>query len=303
MGIDEASPARPDGVALQAHGLTKRFRKKVALDAVDLSVPAGSVTALVGPNGAGKTTLIKVCMAFERPNAGRVEVDGVDPWKHRSEALRRVGYVPQTPAVYRGLSVEDHLSMARSLHSGFDVEYARRRLNQLGIPLDQRADTLSGGQAAQLGLAIALGTRAKVLLLDEPLANLDPLARREFIQVLLDAVKSDGSTALLSSHIVTDVEDACDRLTILGGGKVRLDCPLEEARRAHRLTEASSPPAGATAVGSFLGKGGKDIMTLWRLVPDDAAGAEPGHQPEAASLEDVVLGYLAAGRGAGLQLN
>ncbi len=301
MGIDTGASAV--GTAMSAHGLTKRFKKKVALDAVDLAIPAGSVTALVGPNGAGKTTLIRVCMAFERPNSGHVEVDGIDPWKHRSEALRRVGYVPQTPAVYRGLSVEDHLSMARSLHSGFDADYARRRLDQLGIPLDQRADTLSGGQAAQLGLAVALGTRAKVLLLDEPLANLDPLARREFIQVLLDAVKSDGSTALLSSHIVTDVEDACDRLAILGGGKVRLDCPLDEARRGHRLTDADSPPGGATAVGSFLGKGGKDIMTLWRLAPDDAAGAEPGQHSEAASLEDVVLGYLAAGRGAGLQLN
>ena len=306
-------PGAPIGTtALAAHGLSKRFGRKVALDAVDLAVPAGSVTALVGPNGAGKTTLIRVCMAFERPNSGGVEVDGVDPWKHRSEALRRVGYVPQTPAVYRGLSVEDHLSMARSLHSGFDASYARRRLEQLGIPLDQRADTLSGGQAAQLGLAVALGTRAKVLLLDEPLANLDPLARREFIQVLLDAVRSDGSTALLSSHIVTDVEDACDRLVILGGGKIRLDCPLEEARQTHRLTEADSPPPGATAVGSFLGKGGQKVMTLWRLATvangeGAAHGAggtgDAGPCPEAASLEDVVLGYLAAGRGAGLQLN
>ena len=293
-------------VAVAAHGLSKRFKRKVALDQVDLSVPAGSVTALVGPNGAGKTTLIRVCMAFERPNAGHVEVDGVDPWRHRSAALRRVGYVPQTPAVYRGLSVEDHLVMARSLHPGFDVEYARRRLDQLAIPLDQRADTLSGGQGAQLGLAIALGTRAKILLLDEPLANLDPLARREFIQVLLDAIHSDGSTALLSSHIVTDVEEACDRLTILGGGKVLLDCPLETARKAHRLTDSDSPPPGATAIGSFAGKGTKRL-TLWRL-PDDAPDAVPpaeGAGPiEEASLEDVVLGYLAAGRGTfGLQLN
>jgi ABC-2 type transport system ATP-binding protein len=303
MGSDAG--ASTTMAALVADKLSKRFKKKVALDAVDLSVPAGSVTALVGPNGAGKTTLIRVCMAFERPNSGSVEVDGVDPWKHRSDALRRVGYVPQTPAVYRGLSVEDHLTMAGSLHSGFDADTARRRLDQLGIPLDQRADTLSGGQAAQLGLAVALGTRAKILLLDEPLANLDPLARREFIQVLLDAVRSEGSTALLSSHIVTDVEDACDRLVILGGGKVRLDCPLEEARHTHRLTEADSPPPGATAVGSFLGKGGQKVVTLWRLDPTDAAALDGrAGASEPASLEDVVLGYLAAGRGtAGLQLN
>src|ERR1035437_3117494 len=157
--------------ALVADKLSKRFKKKVALDAVDLSVPAGSVTALVGPNGAGKTTLIRVCMAFERPNSGRVEVDGVDPWKHRSDALKRVGYVPQTPAVYRGLSVEDHLALARSLHASFDAVYARRRLEQLGIPLDQRADTLSGGQAAQLGLAVAPGTAAKIPPPGQPLAH------------------------------------------------------------------------------------------------------------------------------------
>jgi ABC-2 type transport system ATP-binding protein len=293
--------AQATGVALETHGLSKRFGKKTALDAVDLSVPAGSVTALVGPNGAGKTTLIRICMAFERPNRGSVEVDGVDPWRHRSEALRRVGYVPQTPAVYRGLSVDDHLAMARSLHSGFDADYARRRLNQLGIPLDQRADTLSGGQAAQLGLAIALGTRAKVLLLDEPLANLDPLARREFIQVLIDAIKSDGSTALLSSHIVTDVEEACDRLVILGAGKVLLDCPLEEARQAHKLTDSNSPPSGGVAVGSFAGKG-LTRLTLWRMRAGAGDGGSAAAEP--ASLEDVVLGYLAAGRGtAGLQLN
>jgi len=99
MGIDAGASVA--GTAISAHGVTKRFKKKIALDGVDLAVPDGSVTALVGPNGAGKTTLIKVCLAFERPNSGHVEVDGVDPWRHRSEALRRVGYVPQTPAVYR----------------------------------------------------------------------------------------------------------------------------------------------------------------------------------------------------------
>jgi len=300
---------------LTTHAVSKRYggrfrQGRWALKDVDLELPEGSVTALVGPNGAGKTTLIRICMAFERPSSGSVAVEGVDPWKHRAAALRRVGYVPQTPAVYRGLSVEDHLLMARSLHSGFDAAYARRRLDQLGIPLDQRADTLSGGQAAQLGLAIALGTRAGLLLLDEPLANLDPLARREFIHVLLEAMRSDGSTALLSSHIVTDVEEACDRLTILGAGKVLLDCPLEVARRGHHMTEgeSESAPEGATEVGSFAGRGGKR-QTLWRLAEpsndsDPDAAAPSSDLAGETSLEDVVLGYLAAGRGsAGLRLD
>jgi ABC-2 type transport system ATP-binding protein len=306
---------------LETHAVSKHYGRPWspgtwALRDVDLTVPAGSVTALVGPNGSGKTTLIKICMSFERPTSGRVEVDGVDPWKNRDGALRRVGYVPQQPAVYRGLSVEDHLTMARSLHPGFDVSYARGRLEQLAIPLRQRADTLSGGQAAQLGLAMALGTRASVLLLDEPLANLDPLARREFIQILLEALRADGSTALLSSHIVTDVEEACDRLAILGNGKVLLDCPLAEARANHRLTDSDSPPAGATAIGSFASRNAKRL-TLWRLAegaadgtagstgPNGAEGSTDDHaSAEDAFLEDVVLGYLAAGRGtAGVKLS
>jgi ABC-2 type transport system ATP-binding protein len=316
-----AATATAATAPLRAHGVSKRFgrpwkRGKWALEDVDLEIPQGSVTALVGPNGAGKTTLIRICMAFERPNAGHVEVAGVDPWRDRTRALKGVGYVPQSPAVYRGLSVDDHLAMARSLHGTFDAAYARRRLEQLGIPLDQRADTLSGGQAAQLGLAIALGTRASILLLDEPLANLDPLARREFIHVLLEAIRADGATALLSSHIVTDVEEACDRLTILGAGRILLDSPLDDARDGHRLVE------GGTVVPGRHGK----RLTLWRLSAEGTtategsagangsvgAGSAGGLRPaedvgsagDVASLEDVVLGYLAAGRGnAGLRLD
>jgi ABC-2 type transport system ATP-binding protein len=318
-------PADAISAPLRAHAVSKAFgrpwqTRRWALRDVDLTLPERSVTALVGPNGAGKTTLIRICMAFERPNSGHVEVEGVDPWQRRTEALRQVGYVPQSPAVYRGLTVDDHLAMARSLHPGFDRPYARRRIEQLGIPLDQRADTLSGGQAAQLGLAMALGTRARLLLLDEPLANLDPLARREFIHVLLEAMRADGATALLSSHIVTDVEEACDRLTILGGGKVRLDCPLEEARRNHRLTEGDdrpvdARPVDAVEVGSFMGRGGKRL-TLWRSKGWDGGqpavggrstggrrrSAPAGSAGDVASLEDVVLGYLAAGRGQGVGL-
>ena len=311
-----------EAVPLRAYGVSKRFgrpwkRGKWALDDVDLEIPAGCVTALVGPNGAGKTTFIRICMAFEKPNHGAVEVSGVNPRRNVARALRHIGYVPQNPAPFRGLTVEDHLTAARALHRTFDVPYARHRIEQLGIPLDQRADTLSGGQAAQLGLAIALGTRAPLLLLDEPLASLDPLARREFIHVLLEAVRQDGASALLSSHIVTDVEEASDRITILGGGKILLDTPLETALHGHVLAEGDERPANhpdAVKVGAFPGRHGKKL-TLWRATESDktsaGAGADPsgagGRGSEAAGvagLEDVVLGYLAAGRAeAGLRLD
>lgn len=286
------------GAALSAHGVRKRFRHTTALDAVDLSVPAGSVLALLGPNGAGKTTLIRTWLGFERPNAGRVEVEGLDPWRQRAAAVSRLGYVPQRPAVHPGLSVNDHIALVRGLRQDFDVAYARRRLTNLGIPLEQRADTLSGGQAAQLSLALALATHARVLLLDEPLASLDPLARREFLRILLDDVRGEGLTAVISTHIITDIEAPCDRLAILDNGTMLLDSSLEEARRMHRVSNLSVRLDGALAVGSFPGRDQASTLTLWRV--EEAAGSRIAHDSGGttieAGLEDIVLGYLAARR-------
>ena len=272
----------------EAHGLGKRYgRRRWALRDVDVVVPRGSITALVGPNGAGKSTLIKAGVGFERPTAGRVLVDGVDPWRDRGQAIRRVGYVPQSPSLYRELTVDDHVGLAASLRPGFDVELARRRLEQLAIPLTSRADELSGGQQAQVGLALALGTRAPVLLLDEPLASLDPLARREFLHVLVDAVRTDGSTALLSSHVITDIEQACDRLLVLGGGRKLLDLSIAESIASHRVVETRAP--GDEVVGTFMDGQGE----LLSLVTTQASSALRGRP---ATLEEVVLGHLAAGR-------
>jgi ABC-2 type transport system ATP-binding protein len=273
----------------EAHGLGKRYRRRHwALRDVDVVVPPGSITALVGPNGAGKSTLIKAGVGFERPTAGRVLVDGVDPWKDRGEAIRRVGYVPQSPSLYRELTVDDHVGLAVSLRPGFDVDLARRRLDQLAIPLTSRADELSGGQQAQVGLALALGTRAPVLLLDEPLASLDPLARREFLHVLVDAVRADGATALLSSHVITDIEQACDRLLVLGGGRKLLDLSIADSIAHHRIVEVRAPDD--VVVGTFMDTDG-GLLSLIRT------SSEAALRGRAATLEEVVLGHLAAGRG------
>jgi ABC-2 type transport system ATP-binding protein len=287
--MDDRSTAL--GPALAAHGVSKRYRRVEALREVDLAIPSGSITALVGPNGAGKSTLIKAWVGFERPTAGRVEVEGIDPWRHRVAAVTRLGYVPQSASLYRDLTVDDHLALAVSLRHGFDRAGGTHRLKQLDIPLRARAGELSGGQQAQVGLALALGTRAPVLLLDEPLASLDPLARREFLAVLVDAVRASGATALLSSHIVTDVEQACDRLVVLGGGRVRLHDSIQVARAEHRIAPPGEVPAGTRSVAIFPAEDGRPRQLL-RLEPDSrgAAGLE------AASLEEVVIGYLAAGR-------
>lgn len=266
---------------LETRELAKRYRRNVwALQGIDLELSAGGITALVGPNAAGKSTLIKTWVGFEKPTRGSVRVAGIDPWKDRSGALAHLGYVPQSPALYDGLSVEDHLDLARQLRPGFDRDYARDRLAQLDIPADRGGRDLSGGQQAQVALAIALGTRAPILLLDEPLASLDPLARREFLHVLTDAVRSDGATALLSSHIVTDVEQACDRLIVLGVGRVLLNDSVANAMATHQIS--STEPLNAVA--SF---GAPDGSRIW-LVRGD------GERP--ATLDEVVLGYLASGR-------
>jgi ABC-2 type transport system ATP-binding protein len=281
---------------LETHDIGKRYarRRPWALRHLDLQVPDGSITALVGPNGSGKSTLLKAWIGFERPTEGRLLVDGIDPWKDRGAAVKRIGYVPQAPSLYRELTVDEHVSLAETLRPGFDPAIARRRLDDLEIPLGAAADELSGGQQAQVGLALALGTRAPVLLLDEPLASLDPLARREFLHVLVDAVRSTGATALLSSHVITDIEQACDRLLVLGGGRTLLDVSVAEAIAAHRVVvvgadgsidEATGAASDAT-VGRFPGPAGERLA----LVRD------AGVRGRAATLEEVVLGHLAAGR-------
>ncbi len=280
-------------IVLEAHALAKRFgRRNWALSGIDLALPQGGITALVGPNAAGKSTLIKTWIGFERPTRGSVTVAGIDPWRDRSGALGHVGYVPQSPALYDALSVDDHLDLAVQLRPGFDRAYARQRLDELGIPGDQGARSLSGGQQAQVALALALGTRAEILLLDEPLASLDPLARREFLHVLTDAVHAQGATALLSSHIVTDVEQACDRLIVLGVGRVLLHDTVADALSTHWIGTASDLGAGVEAVASFAGPAG-ERLTLART---RRAGAI-AYGLRRATLEEVVLGYLASGRG------
>jgi ABC-2 type transport system ATP-binding protein len=277
---------------LETHDLAKRYgRRTWALTGIDLAIPQGGITALVGPNAAGKSTLIKTWVGFERPTRGGVTVGGIDPWKDRSGVLGLVGYIPQSPALYDALSVDDHLDLAVQLRPSFDRVYARQRLDELGIPRDRGARSLSGGQQAQVALALALGTRARILLLDEPLASLDPLARREFLHVLTDAVRADGATALLSSHIVTDVEQACDRLVVLGVGRILLHDTVAEALATHWLATDGASTLNGDTIGSFGGPAGERLTLLRRAgVEGEATNLRP------ASLEEVVLGYLASGR-------
>lgn len=276
---------------LETHALAKRYgRRTWALTGIDLTIPRGGITALVGPNAAGKSTLIKTWVGFERPTRGGVTVAGIDPWRDRSGALAHLGYVPQSPSLYDALSVDDHLDLAVQLRPAFDRTYAARRLDELGIPREQGARSLSGGQQAQVALALALGTRAEILLLDEPLASLDPLARREFLHVLTDAVRADGGTALLSSHIVTDVEQACDRLIVLGVGRVLLHDTVAKALASHWIATDGAATPGGKPIATFAGPVGERLTLVRQAQPAMAA------ELRQASLEEVVLGDLASSR-------
>jgi ABC-2 type transport system ATP-binding protein len=283
---------------LEAHGFGKRYRRRNwALRGVDLEVPDGSITALVGPNGSGKSTLIRAWIGFERATEGRLSTGGVDPQKDRASAVARVGYVPQSPSLYGNLSITEHITLATTLRDGFDAALAAHYIERLSIPLSAMASELSGGEQAQVGLALALGTRAKILLLDEPLASLDPLARREFLHVLVDAVRSEGHTALLSSHVITDIEQACDRLIVLGKGHTLLDLSIAEALAHHRVIEGpTETPIGAERlVGSFPSPGGEPLSLIRVPVAQPLEADGPG-AGRAATLEEVVIGHMAAGR-------
>jgi len=284
---------------LEAHGFGKRYRRRTwALRNVDLTVPEGSITALVGPNGSGKSTLIRGWIGFERATEGRLVTGGVDPQRDRKGAVERVGYVPQSPSLYRDLTIADQIALAGTLRDGFDGSMAAGYVERLSIPLRAKAGELSGGEQAQVGLALALATRARILLLDEPLASLDPLARREFLHLMVEAVRAAGATALLSSHVITDIEQACDRLIVLGKGHTLLDLTISEALAHHRIVEAPAADAarlaGPTAViGSFPAPAGEPL-SLVRVAVLAPVGAEL--LGRAATLEEVVIGHLAAGR-------
>ncbi|HEY5695160.1 MAG TPA: ABC transporter ATP-binding protein [Gaiellaceae bacterium] len=221
--------------ALETQGLGRRYGSQAALQDCTLEIPRGSVTALVGPNGAGKTTLLRLAVGLTRPSAGSVRVLGLDPQADAAEALPRVGFLAQEHPLYAGFTVEEMLRVGRELNPGWDEEAARVRVAGIGLPLRKKVRSLSGGQRAQVALTLALAKRPELLLLDEPVASLDPLARREFMQSVLEAVAERELTVVLSSHILADLERVCDRLVILARGRTQLVGSIEEIVASHRL--------------------------------------------------------------------
>jgi ABC-2 type transport system ATP-binding protein len=277
--------------ALRADGLGKRYRRAWALRDCDLALPAGRVIALVGPNGAGKSTFLRLAVGLLAPTTGTVEVLGESPTANTPQVLSRVGFLAQDHPLYKHFTVADLLRFGRSCNLRFDQALAERRMSQLDIPLDRRAGALSGGQQAQVALALALAKRPDLLVLDEPMASLDPVARLEFLQVLMGAVAADGITVLFSSHVVPELERVCDHLVVLNHSRVTLAGDIETLLDEHRLLVGPRTDADLDRAGTVVEATHSDRHTTL-LVRDGGTLTAPGWQPRPIGLEDLVLAYL-----------
>jgi ABC-2 type transport system ATP-binding protein len=276
---------------LDATGLGKRYRGRWALRDCTLQVPAGRVVGLVGPNGAGKTTLLHLAVGLLDPSAGQIDVLGGKPAESPTQ-LGRVGFVAQDTPVYTALSVADHLRLGGWLNPRFDAGAADRRIDQLGLDRKQRAGKLSGGQRAQLALTLAIAKRPELLLLDEPVASLDPLARHEFLQHLMESVAEHGVSVVLSSHLVGDVERVCDYLIVLAGSRVQLAGDVDDLIASHhRLTGPRRDLAHLPSDQEVIEASHTDRQSTL-LVRSNGPILDPAWTVEHVGLEDLVLAYM-----------
>jgi ABC-2 type transport system ATP-binding protein len=275
--------------AVVTSGLSKRYGGTWALRDCDLLLPTGGVIALVGPNGAGKTTLLQLAAGLIRPTTGSIALLDDRVPAGSPQALARLGFVAQEHPLYRRFRVRDLLHMGRALNPTWDQELAERRLTDLDIPLDRPAGKLSGGQQAQVALALALAKRPRLLILDEPVASLDPLARREFMQTLMATVADGDITVLLSSHNVAELERVCDHLVLVTDGRVQLVGEIDALLDAHRVLTGPATDLPSWSGVVHVDRGERVAHVLARI---DSAVPMPGWEAHPVGLEELVLGYL-----------
>jgi ABC-2 type transport system ATP-binding protein len=274
-------------MVIKTKDLNRRYGRTIALADCTLNVPASRIVGLVGPNGAGKSTLLGLTCGLIAPTSGSIEVLGSPPAASAAQ-LAKVGFVAQDAPVYAGLSVADHLRLGARLNPRWDHALAERRIRQLGLDPGQKAGRLSGGQRAQLALTLASAKRAELLILDEPVASLDPLARRAFLRDLLEFVAELGVSVVLSSHLLGDLDRVCDHLIVLAEGRVQLAGDAADLLAVHhRLTGARGDldnlPAGAEVIQA---EHTARESTLIVRCADPIPGAEP------VDLEDLGLAYM-----------
>ncbi|QOV37394.1 ABC transporter ATP-binding protein [Streptomyces ferrugineus] len=277
------------GTAIEAAALGKRFgrRGKTALDGCDFRLPAGTVCAVVGPNGAGKSTLLSLAAGLQRPTDGTLTVLGEAP----ATVRERLAYVAQDKPLHPQLTVADTLRFGRELNPGrWDAKAAERIVAEGDLDPGAKVRTLSGGQRTRVALALALGKRPELLLLDEPMADLDPLARHQLMAALMADAAERGTTVVMSSHVVAELDGACDHLLLLGAGRVRLSGPLDELLAAHRLVRGRADASLDQHTVIESRTTGRQLTALVR--PEGPLGEE--WQVTAPTLEEFVLAHLRA---------
>jgi ABC-2 type transport system ATP-binding protein len=277
---------------IETSGLSKRYGATWALRGCSLSIPAGHVAALVGPNGAGKSTLLNLAVGLAAPSAGSVTVLGGRP-AGSPGALDGIAFVAQDTPLYKNLSAADMLHLTRSLNRRFDQRYAESRLAELGIPLKRKAGRLSGGQQAQLALTLALARHPRLLVLDEPVAMLDPIARHDFMATVLTAAVDDGVSVVLSSHVLAELERVADYLILLSLGRVQVAGKVDDLLASHRVL--TGPAAEADSYAGRLPvvhvrRGEAQAHLLVRATADDPV--PPGWEAHPVGLEELALAYL-----------
>jgi ABC-2 type transport system ATP-binding protein len=276
---------------LQAQGLGKKYGRRWALSECTLDVPAGRVVGLVGPNGAGKSTLLNLAVGMLAQTAGMIEVLGAPPAASPAQ-LAKIGFVAQDTPTYARLSIADHLRLGARLNPGWDDKVAQTRIQRLGLDPKQRAGKLSGGQRAQLALTLGIAKRPELLILDEPVASLDPLARREFLQDLMEAVAEQELSVVLSSHLVSDVERSCDYLIVLVDSRVQVADDIETLLATHyRLTGPRRDQANLPANQHVISASHTDRQSTL-LIHTEAPILDPAWTVSQLTLEDVVLAYM-----------
>jgi ABC-2 type transport system ATP-binding protein len=278
---------------IEASGLGKRYGSTWALRECSVAIPAGHVAALVGPNGAGKSTLLNLTVGLAAPTTGAVTVLGGHA-AGSPAALDGVAFVAQDTPLYKNMSAADLLHLTRNLNRRFDQRYAQSRLGELGIPVKRKAGRLSGGQQAQLALTLALARRPRLLVLDEPMAMLDPVARHDFMATVMTAMADDGVSVVLSSHVLAELERVADYLILMSQGQVQVAGEVDDLLASHRVLTGPAAEAGRQAGRLNLvhaRQGGAQAHLLVRT--NGTADPVPsGWDAHPVSLEELALAYL-----------
>jgi ABC-2 type transport system ATP-binding protein len=281
---------------IETNQLAKRYGRRWALTECTLTIPEGKVVGLVGPNGAGKTTLLHLAVGLLAPTSGHITVLSRPPAENPAQ-LAKVGFVAQDTPLYPRLTVAQHLKMGDWLNPRWDNQIAARRIDQLGLDPRQRAGSLSGGQRAQLALTLAVAKRPELLILDEPVASLDPLARHEFLNSLTDTVAGQALSVILSSHLLSDLEQVCDHLILLAASRVQISSDANHLMASHYRLSGPHPdptklPAGVELVAQTSTASQTSMLVQANQPPQD-----PSWTVQPADLDDIVLAYMSQARG------